>query len=97
MGRYDLNDTCSFDCCIPPPPPSTALNAPSHTCPAVDCSFRLAKINVEANQLDPLLRDVNGKGDVNDEETGFSPYPGNINQLVLALEPYCKVGKQKQI
>lgn len=48
-------------------------------------------INVEANQLDPLLREVNGKGDVNDENTGFSPYPGNINQLVFALAPYRKV------
>lgn len=47
---------------------------------------------MEYNQLDPLLREVTGKGDVNDESTGFSPYPGNINQLVFALEPYWKVG-----
>lgn len=33
-------------------------------------------INVEYNQLDPLLRAVgDGQGDVNDE-TGWSPYPG---------------------
>lgn len=38
-------------------------------------------INVEYNQLDPLLR-ATGQvdGDVNDE-TGFSPFPGNINQV----------------
>lgn len=33
-------------------------------------------INVEYNQLDPLLRaTINPEGDVNDE-TGFSPFPG---------------------
>ncbi|XP_014502085.1 UDP-sugar pyrophosphorylase 1 [Vigna radiata var. radiata] len=45
-------------------------------------------INVEYNQLDPLLR-ASGypEGDVNCE-TGFSPFPGNINQLILGLGPY---------
>lgn len=38
-------------------------------------------INVEYNQLDPLLRaTINPEGDVNCE-TGFSPFPGNINQV----------------
>ena len=46
-------------------------------------------INVEYNQLDPLLRDTVSKdGDVNDEKTGFSPYPGNINQLIFSLKEY---------
>lgn len=38
-------------------------------------------INVEYNQLDPLLR-ASGypDGDVN-SETGYSPFPGNINQV----------------
>lgn len=38
-------------------------------------------INVEYNQLDPLLR-ASGypEGDVNCE-TGYSPFPGNINQV----------------
>lgn len=45
-------------------------------------------INVEYNQLDPLLRATGHvDGDVNDE-TGYSPYPGNINQLILRLGPY---------
>ena len=46
-------------------------------------------INVEYNQLDPLLQ-ANGSpdGDVNDEKTGFSPFPGNINQLLFQLKPY---------
>jgi hypothetical protein len=38
-------------------------------------------INVEYNQLDPLLRATGHlDGDVNDE-SGYSPYPGNINQV----------------
>lgn len=38
-------------------------------------------INVEYNQLDPLLRATGfPDGDVNCE-TGFSPFPGNINQV----------------
>ncbi|KAF5735479.1 UDP-sugar pyrophosphorylase [Tripterygium wilfordii] len=45
-------------------------------------------INVEYNQLDPLLRATGyPDGDVNCE-TGFSPFPGNINQLILELGPY---------
>jgi len=45
-------------------------------------------INVEYNQLDPLLKDtINPEGDVPDE-TGFSPFPGNINVLLFALGPY---------
>lgn len=46
-------------------------------------------INVEYNQLDPLLRaTISPEGDVNDPKTGFSPFPGNINQLVLKLSTY---------
>ncbi|GAQ87502.1 UTP--glucose-1-phosphate uridylyltransferase [Klebsormidium nitens] len=48
-------------------------------------------INVEYNQLDPMLRSSGyPDGDVNDPSTGFSPYPGNINQLVIKLESYVK-------
>ncbi len=46
-------------------------------------------LNVEYNQLDPLLRStVNPEGDVNDATTGFSPYPGNINQLIFHIPDY---------
>ncbi len=46
-------------------------------------------INVEYNQLDPLLRaTISPEGDVNDPTTGLSPFPGNINQLVLKLSTY---------
>ena len=42
-------------------------------------------VNVEYNQLDPLLRStINKDGDVNDA-TGFSPFPGNVNQLVFKV------------
>merc|ERR1711988_1452821 len=44
-------------------------------------------INVEYNQLDPLLRaTVSPEGDVNDPETGLSPYPGNANNLLVSLD-----------
>lgn len=48
-------------------------------------------VNVEYNQLEPLLK-ASGfpEGDVNDA-TGYSPFPGNINQLVFRLEPYVAV------
>ena len=49
---------------------------------------RKMTINVEYNQLDPLLRaTTNPDGDVNDA-TGFSPFPGNINQLIVSLPEY---------
>ncbi|KAJ8604892.1 hypothetical protein CTAYLR_004303 [Chrysophaeum taylorii] len=44
-------------------------------------------INVEYNQLDPLLQSAGG--DLNDE-SGYSPYPGNANILVLRLDDYVK-------
>ncbi|KAL8166139.1 hypothetical protein V2J09_007638 [Rumex salicifolius] len=49
---------------------------------------RTMVINVEYNQLDPLLRaTINPEGDINCE-TGYSPFPGNINQLIFELESY---------
>jgi len=48
-------------------------------------------LNVEYNQLDPLLRaTVSPDGDIPDAH-GFSLFPGNINLLVLRMEPYLKV------
>jgi UDP-sugar pyrophosphorylase len=53
-------------------------------------------INVEYNQLDPLLRTQgDGLGDVADPETGYSPFPGNANNLVLALPAYAKTLRGK--
>jgi hypothetical protein len=47
-------------------------------------------LNVEYNQLDPLLRSTKGfeNGDENDSKTGYSPFPGNINQLLFKLDDY---------
>ena len=48
--------------------------------------------NVEYNQLDPLLRATSSpEGDVDDAATGLSPFPGNINQLVVRLDTYAAV------
>jgi UDP-sugar pyrophosphorylase len=46
-------------------------------------------INVEYNQLDPLLKETPTGGDVADG-TGFSPYPGNINILVFKIPEYSR-------
>ena len=47
---------------------------------------------VEYNQLAPLLiATTNPDGDVNDPATGFSPFPGNLNQLIFAIQPYAAV------
>lgn len=54
------------------------------------CCVNYRTINVEYNHLDPLLRADGSEGDVNDPNTGFSPYPGNINQLLFRLEDYVK-------
>lgn len=47
--------------------------------------------NVEYNQLDPLLRATgHADGDVN-SETGFSPFPGNINQVSSFCDVHCSI------
>ena len=47
---------------------------------------------MEYNQLDPLLRASGFKdGDENDPKTGFSPFPGNINQLLFQVEDYVEL------
>ncbi|MEI6891246.1 MAG: UTP--glucose-1-phosphate uridylyltransferase [Pontiella sp.] len=48
-------------------------------------------LNVEYNQLDPLLRaTINPAGDVGDE-SGYSPFPGNCNTLLIRTESYVKI------
>jgi len=48
-------------------------------------------LNVEYNQLDPLLRaTVSPEGDVPNEQ-GFSLFPGNINVLIIKLASYVKI------
>lgn len=73
-----------------------SLTVPREAGAAVGAIARLRKaatdesivINVEYNQLAPLLKKtINKDGDVADE-SGYSPFPGNINQLIFAVEPY---------
>ena len=46
-------------------------------------------INVEYNQLDPLLRASSGfSGGDQNGSNGLSPFPGNMNQLVVDLAAY---------
>lgn len=48
-------------------------------------------INVEYNQLDPLLRTQGERlGDVADPDTGYSPFPGNANNIIMELDAYAK-------
>lgn len=49
---------------------------------------RSVTVNVEYNQLDPLLRaNSYPEGDTNNYN-GFSPFPGNTNQLIFRMESY---------
>jgi UDP-sugar pyrophosphorylase len=53
-------------------------------------------LNVEYNQLDPLLRaTVSPEGDVPNEQ-GFSMFPGNINVLVIRLASYVRILNESQ-
>jgi len=47
-------------------------------------------INVEYNQLAPLLMSTLGHGDIADS-SGNSPYPGNCNMVVLHIPRYAKL------
>ena len=59
-------------------------------------SGRELTLNVEYNQLDPLLRaTVSPEGDVPNEQ-GFSMFPGNINILVIRLASYVRILEQSQ-
>jgi UDP-sugar pyrophosphorylase len=58
-----------------------------------DCELTL---NVEYNQLDPLLRaTVSPEGDVPNEQ-GYSLFPGNINVLVVRMESYVRILEESQ-
>lgn len=48
--------------------------------------------NVEYNQLEPLLLATGcSQGDVNEPDSGFSKFPGNINEFVLHMDSYLEV------
>eukprot|EP01060_Flectonema_neradi_P022848 TRINITY_DN31070_c0_g1_i1.p1 TRINITY_DN31070_c0_g1~~TRINITY_DN31070_c0_g1_i1.p1 ORF type:complete len:605 (+),score=140.09 TRINITY_DN31070_c0_g1_i1:40-1854(+) len=50
-------------------------------------------INVEYNQLDPLLRSTLGHPDKGEGDEGYSPFPGNVNTFVISLPVYCNALK----
>lgn len=53
-------------------------------------------VNVEYNQLDPLLRaTVSPEGDVPNEQ-GFSMFPGNINVLIIKAASYVRILAETQ-
>lgn len=53
-------------------------------------------INVEYNQLDPLLRaTISPEGDVANEQ-GYSMFPGNCNTLVIRTESYVRILEESQ-
>ncbi|HEY5621335.1 MAG TPA: UTP--glucose-1-phosphate uridylyltransferase, partial [Pontiella sp.] len=53
-------------------------------------------LNVEYNQLDPLLRaTISPEGDVPNEQ-GFSMFPGNINILCIRLASYVRILEASQ-
>ena len=53
-------------------------------------------VNVEYNQLDPLLRaTVSPEGDVPNEQ-GFSMFPGNINVLIIKASSYVRILEASQ-
>jgi UDP-sugar pyrophosphorylase len=58
-----------------------------------DKDVKRMTVNVEYNQIDALLKDtgVSPEGDANDPATGYSPYPGSINQLIISVPEYVKV------
>ncbi len=60
------------------------------------CEDKELTLNVEYNQLDPMLRaTVSPEGDVPNEQ-GFSMFPGNINVLVIRLASYVRILEQSQ-
>ncbi|CAL1127632.1 unnamed protein product, partial [Cladocopium goreaui] len=64
--------------------PRLPAEAVGGICKLTDSQGEGMTINVEYNQLDPLLKTTPAGGDVADS-TGFSPYPGNINVLVFRV------------
>lgn len=57
---------------------------------------RQMTLNVEYNQLDPLLKStISPEGDVAGEN-GYSLFPGNINVLVIRNEPYVRILRETE-
>lgn len=60
-------------------------------CKLTDSNKQSITINVEYNQLDPLLKSkYNPNGDIANAQ-GLSDFPGNTNVLIFQLAPYYKI------
>ena len=71
--------------------PRKAKQAMGAICKLIKDDGTFITTNVEYNLLDPMLRAspaLYPDGDVNDSATGFSPFPGNMNQLIFKLSTY---------
>ena len=69
--------------------PRKAKEAIGAVCKLTHTDGRTMVCNVEYNQLEPLLLSAGfTEGDVNEESTGFSRYPGSINGLMYHLPKY---------
>mmetsp|Transcript_23078 Transcript_23078/g.46707 ORF Transcript_23078/g.46707 Transcript_23078/m.46707 type:complete len:582 (-) Transcript_23078:386-2131(-) len=82
--QLDLNSVCV------PRTPGEAVGA---ICKLDHEDGRSVTVNVEYNQLEPMLKasDNFKGGDVADPATGTSPFPGNINCLVFGIDRYVEV------
>ncbi|KAH0486693.1 MAG: uncharacterized protein KVP18_000597 [Porospora cf. gigantea A] len=74
------------------------LSVPREAGEAVGAICKLEKrdgesmtLNVEYNQLDPLLKSTGPLGDVPVDSTGVSKFPGNTNVLLLQIPQYMEV------
>lgn len=83
---FDMNSVCV---------PRKAKDAVGAITKLVKPDGSFITVNVEYNQLEPMLVSSGfTDGDVNDPATGFSPFPGNINQLIMRVGPYAAVLKK---
>jgi UDP-sugar pyrophosphorylase len=80
-NKFAVNSVCV---------PRTPGEAVGGICKLTHADGREVTVNVEYNQLDPLLKCSHDfpDGDVADKETGCSPFPGNINILAMHLPTY---------
>jgi UDP-sugar pyrophosphorylase len=77
---FDVNSICV------PRKPGDAMGGMA-TLTNIEANVKIT-INVEYNQLEPLLKETwNRDGDVPDK-AGYSHFPGNINVLIFKLETY---------
>ena len=80
--KYEMNSVCV---------PRKAMDAVGAITKLVKPDGTSLTVNVEYNQFEPMLKACGMGGDVNDPNTGFSQFPGNINQLILRVPEYAAV------